>query len=239
MALFKSQVLTQASGSVGGLTYSHNRGGMYMRARTVPTNPNTPAQQLVRQILADLTNTWQSVLSQAQRDAWNVYASMVTMFNRLGDEITLSGQQHYVRSNAPRALANSTGVDGVWTRVDDAPTTFNLGSFTPVSIASSAPTAIGVTFTEADDWVAITSGETGMLVFTSRPLNSGVSFFRGPYRFAGAVTGDGTLAPTSPFVVTSPFTLTGNQQVAARVVVSRADGRLSMTQFVGPLVVVP
>ena len=39
--LFKSAAFTQASGSVGGLTFAHNRGGMYTRARSIPVNPKT------------------------------------------------------------------------------------------------------------------------------------------------------------------------------------------------------
>ena len=41
---FTSQVYTQASGSVGGLTYSHNRSGMYTRARSTPTDPASTLQ---------------------------------------------------------------------------------------------------------------------------------------------------------------------------------------------------
>jgi len=230
MALFQSQVLTQASGSVGGMTYSRNRGGMYIRARTVPTNPNTTFQQTVRAILADLTNKWQNTLTTAQRAAWNVYASEVTMFNRLGQEITLSGQQHYVRSNAPRGLDAAN-----LPRVDDAPTTFNLGDFTPVSITAAEPTTGSIAFTEADDWVDEDDG--GLLVFCSRPINAGVSFFRGPYRFAANVAGDSGVPPTTPAGITWPFTLTAGQGAAARVIVTRADGRLSATQFLGPIVV--
>ncbi|KKM06452.1 hypothetical protein LCGC14_1743870, partial [marine sediment metagenome] len=46
--LFKSGLITQGSGSIGGLTASHNRGGMYFRARTIPTNPATSFQTVVR-----------------------------------------------------------------------------------------------------------------------------------------------------------------------------------------------
>jgi len=41
---FKSPILSQASGSIAGITFSHNRGGMYVRARAVPTNPGSPQQ---------------------------------------------------------------------------------------------------------------------------------------------------------------------------------------------------
>ena len=46
--LFRGTHLTDASGSLSGVTYSHNRGGAYTRNRSIPVNPNTVQQQAVR-----------------------------------------------------------------------------------------------------------------------------------------------------------------------------------------------
>ena len=87
--LIKSQLITQASGSIGGLVGSHNAGGMYFRARTIPVNPGSAAQIAVRNIVAQLTAAWTADLTAAQRTAWQTYADNVPTTNRLGDSINI------------------------------------------------------------------------------------------------------------------------------------------------------
>ena len=41
MAIMKTTIVGPLSGSFGGLTASHNRGGQYLRQRSTPTNPNS------------------------------------------------------------------------------------------------------------------------------------------------------------------------------------------------------
>lgn len=219
--LFKSQVVTQASGSIGGTTFSHNGSGMYMRARAIPTNPNTPQQAAVRALVSSLSVQW-GLLTAAQRAAWDLYAANVTVTNRLGDQINLSGFNHYIRSNVPRLQADPTNLP----RVDDAPTVFDLGNYTAPTIAASATVSgYQVTFDNADDWA--NEDDAAMLVYGSRPMGASVNFFKGPFRFADAILGDATTAPTSPASVVNPFTLTQDQKVGVRFQVTRADGRLS------------
>ena len=41
-----------ASGKLGGIVASHNRGGQYFRHHSIPVQSRTPAQRLVRYALA-------------------------------------------------------------------------------------------------------------------------------------------------------------------------------------------
>lgn len=229
---FKSSVYTQASGSVGGLTYSHNRGGMYTRARTIPTNPSSAFQAVIRGFVAALTSAWNDTLSAAQRAAWDVYAENVPMLDSLGESRNIGGLGHYVRSNVPRLQA---GLD----RVDDGPTTYNLGEFTNPTIDAVDATAdeIDVAFTAGDDWV----GEDGaaLLVLCSRPQNPGINYFTGPYRFADSIDGDSGTPPTSPASLTLPFVVAAGQKIFAQFRVTRADGRLSLPFRLGGTAVTP
>jgi hypothetical protein len=70
---FTSQIVAGASGSIRGLTASHNRGGQYFRGRTIPTNPNSVFQQAVRNNLSVLQTRFLSTLTAAQRLAWTTY----------------------------------------------------------------------------------------------------------------------------------------------------------------------
>ena len=217
--LIKSALVTQISGSIGGMTGSHNRGGQYLRARTIPTNPGTPQQNSIRQFVADLVNLWNSTVTALQRDAWDTYAVNVAFVNRLGDQTFLSGLNQYVRSNVPRLQAGLP-------RVDDAPVIFNTGEFTQTAIGfSAAANDILLNFTAADAWA--NEDDAGMLVYGSRPKNATVNYFKGPYRFATAVLGDAITPPTSPDTSTNPFPFILGQKLFAYVRVSRADGRLS------------
>lgn len=218
--LFKGILGTQLSGSLAGIVASHNAGGTYFRDRALPTDPGSAYQVAVRGYMTQLANFWSSTLTATQRAAWETYAANVTVINRIGDAIHLSGINHYVRSNVPRLQAGAT-------RVDDAPTTFNLGEFThPAALAASAATdALSVDFDNTDDWAG--EDDSHLLVFGSREQNPTINYFKGPYRFADTIDGDSVTPPTSPASITNPFALTQNNQVFVQVRCSRADGRLS------------
>jgi hypothetical protein len=212
-------LLTQMSGSLGGITASHNRGGMYLRARTVPTDPGSLPQLAVRALVAQLAGLWGSTLTAAQRAAWDTYAANVSIVNRLGDTVFLTGFQHYVRSNVPRLQASEP-------RVDDGPTIFDLGDYTaPTLTIAGGGSTLSVAFTVTDEWVGEDDAILG--VWASREKASTINFFKGPYRFAGKIEGNAALPPTSPASITSPFPYTTGNRGFMQVRVSRADGRLS------------
>lgn len=217
--LFKSALITSASGSVGGMTASHNKGGQYFRARSIPTDPGTSLQVAVRNQMAILASAWVSVLTQAQRDAWQTYAENVLIPNPMGDARQVPALAMYTRSNVSRLQASLP-------RVDDAPTTFDLGSFTDPSFAFDASAdEIDVTFDNSDTWA--NEDDSAMLVYTSAPQNPTIQFFKGPYRLAGTVAGDSVTPPTSPASISLPVPVAAGQRVFAYVRVSRVDGRLS------------
>ncbi len=217
--LYKSALVTDLSGSIGGMTASHNKGGRYFRARVVPTDPSTTFQTPLRSFMNSLSNRWVETLTQVQRDAWAVYASAVPLVNPFGDPKFVSGINMFVRSNIPR-------LQQVLPQVDDAPTIFDLGDFTHNANGVDATAdEIDVNFTPADAWVG--EDDAAMLVYVSRPQNASVNFFKGPYRLAGAVLGDATTPPTSPEAIALPFPVVAGQRVYYREEVTRADGRLS------------
>ena len=56
MALIKTgPAVAVISGSVGGTVFSRNKGGAYMRNRSIPVNPQSAAQVVVRAAMAFLT----------------------------------------------------------------------------------------------------------------------------------------------------------------------------------------
>lgn len=221
--LFKSALVTAASGKLGGLVASHNSGGQYLRALTIPTDPASPQQVAVRNAVVSLSNRWVNNLTVAQRSAWDVYGQNTTLINRLGDPIHVSGLAQYVRSNVPRRQESNL------TRVDDAPTIYDTGDFGAIAaVATEASQQLAVAFEEADDWVD--EDDAGLMIYASRPQNPTINFFKGPYRFAGTILGDSTTPPTSPDTIAVPFPVVAGQRVFFYGRVARADGRLTGRQ---------
>ncbi len=92
-------VAARISGSIGGTTFSRNRGGSYMRLRTIPTDPNTAAQQNARAIFSSQSQAW-SALTAAQRAAFENWTKQNPIIDTLGASMLLSGHQAFVKLNS-------------------------------------------------------------------------------------------------------------------------------------------
>lgn len=220
--LFKPTIGTDLSGKLGGIVASHNAGGPYFRIATIPTNPNTPQQVVVRNAVALLTAAWAGTLTQVQRDSWDLYAANVTLTNRIGEQHNISGIAMYVRSNVGRIQISQA-------RVDTGPPIFNLGGMRAPTLANAtaAGQTVDVGFFVApidNPWANEVGGS--LLIYLSRPQNPGIQFFINPYRFATFVAGD-PIPPVSPVTVAAPFVFVAGQRLFARFVAHTADGRVS------------
>lgn len=213
-------VALDARGSIGGMTFSRNRFGNYVRARTTPVNPNTGRQNAIRSAVSSLAQQWSNILTQTQRDEWEVYADAITRSNKLGQQIKLTGFNMFIRSNSVR-LQDGNPV------VLDGPSTLTLPGADPVFEAEvdEAGQQISITFDPALPWNIVDNGF--MFIAMSIPKATGVNFIGGPFRIAGAIDGDTASPPTSPQVLNVPFPVAESQAIAVRARISEADGRLS------------
>lgn len=221
MALIKTGGgVAQISGSIAGTTFSRNRFGAYARNRSLPVNPNTSSQQKVRSAVALLSGQWKNALSDAQRAAWSTYAENVSVLNRLGDVVNLTGFNMYVRTNT--ALVYNDLAE-----VDDAPTVFTLAEQDPTAAGaiSEATQNISLTFDTGLDWVG--EDDAHLLLYASPPQNSTINNYSGRFHVAGVVDGDSGTPPTSPATIAVPFPVVEGQKVFMQARIVRADGRLS------------
>ena len=92
------------SGKSGGTVFARNKGGAYMRNFVKPTNPSTVYQEEARDRLTQYSNEWRT-MTDAQREAWNAWASEHPVLDRLGAAKTLTGAQAYTKINTNRDLA--------------------------------------------------------------------------------------------------------------------------------------
>ena len=174
-------IMTQMSGSVGGWTGSHNRGGLYFRGRAIPVNPNTAAQQRARTDFAIGVGAW-AALTVAQRTAWNVYAAEQAWTDTLGDAIQLSGQQAFVASTSALLAAG-------------------LAQVTEPPVPNTRPEAVPITLWAIEDdagaWstnlapTAFPGAATDrVLVSIGRPIGPGRLYYGGPYRIGTSALGN-------------------------------------------------
>lgn len=102
MAIFTPGPMAGAiSGSIGGTTFSHNKGGPYIRRRGIPTTTPTQAQLDTRSRLIQVSRSFQS-LNAENKLAWFTYAVNTPITNRLGNQIMMSAHQAYVAINSLR-----------------------------------------------------------------------------------------------------------------------------------------
>lgn len=220
---YTSQIVTAASGSIAGCTFSRNRSGQYIRGRSLPVNPNSAQQTVIRAALSTLVARWTSTLTQAQRDAWSTWATNTPQTDSLGNPILITGQNAYIKMNAQRIQVGLS-------IVDVAPAVFAGAALTPPNLisATASTQALSIAFTNSDTWATIVGG--ALLVFAGRPQNPSKLFFAGPYRFDARING-AVVPPTSPAAMTASFPFTVGQRVHVRFVAVQADARISTRQL--------
>lgn len=220
---FRSQLLADASGSIGGATASKNRGGNYFRRRRAPVNPNTARQVEVRSTMAGLNQFWMA-LTSPERAAWQTYADAVPPIDNGYGAVIRTGQNQYLRSNIVRLQAGLT-------RIDAAPTTYNYGVpvvaiHTPVfnvdSLAISFQFSLNVPTDEAGD----------VVWYISRPYAPSRNFYRGPFQFAKtlaiASSVDFVNESTNVSALASEYAPEQGAKSSIRAAIAYDDGRVSI-----------
>lgn len=212
--------IIQMSGSIAGTTFARNRYGNYARARTKPVNPNTELQQKVRTVVAYLCERWAETLTAVQRTAWGDYASAVSMKNKLGEAIKLSGFNHYIRSNANLARRGETIVDA-------GPTDFTLPEKDPaLEITTEVhEQRFNIIFDDTMDWCK--EENAWLWILQGKPQNPQRNFFGGPYKGMKDKTGVDPGGIASPEQSSNLWVVAEDQKVWYQLRISRADGRIS------------
>lgn len=134
----------QASGAMGGIVYSRNRYGAYIRARSIPVKSMTAPALAAKARLSTISQGFQS-LTSAQKSAWSTWAETNPVVDVFGEKQVLSGAAAYI---------------GINTRL-------NLLSVAPISVPPlvTAPIALKTLSLTGD----IGAGNFGA-VFTTSPL---------------------------------------------------------------------
>lgn len=99
MALVKFGAgVSEIRGKEGGVIYSRNAYGAYIKTKVSPVNPQTAFQQAQRALMGNLSSSW-AQLSSAQKQGWDNLGAQVTRTNRFGDQTNYTGFALYMRLN--------------------------------------------------------------------------------------------------------------------------------------------
>lgn len=171
------------SGSIGGTVYSHNRGGAYIRNRSIPITSTTEFALNAKARLATASTAWQN-LTDAQRAAWLQWALQNPVTDTLGFPRHLTGHQAYVALTVRLAIIGAAAVDTP--PINPAPD----GLLTILQDGDIGVGDVDLVFT------ATPLGANALLWIQAAVTNSqGINNVNNLYRFVGV----------SPAAQTSPF----------------------------------
>jgi hypothetical protein len=180
MALFQfGSIVTGARNSVAGMTYSQNKGGTYIKAKPIPTNPRSSRQTAVRAMFAANAKLWSGVLTDAQRGAWTAFAASNPYTNVFGQAKQLSGMAMMMSLN--QVLAN-LGVSPI----DNAPSDLSVPALAAITGATITSVADTVDTVEINTAAQVVVAGAKYYVFATPVLAGGKTAGVSDYRFLGA-----------------------------------------------------
>ena len=132
------------SGSQADTTASRNRFGQYYRNRAMPVNPATSKQTVARTSFGTIAAQWRT-LSGSQRNAWEACAAEFPIVNSLGQTVTLTGMQQFIRANTAMVAAGLSVLTSPLTATDwsDNTCSLTLDFSTPTCSIAFTPPAAG------------------------------------------------------------------------------------------------
>lgn len=170
-------------GTVGGLTYSANKSGPYVKLWAKGSNPRTPKQSQQRANIAQWPQEWRD-LTAGERLLWNIFAALPAqdLVNSLGETYSASGFNWFTKCNSrldrigrgaitatpTQARPAAPTVDDF--RVDCAGTESNIATGGVATSSTEAPTgapakAFDDDLSAGDAWNTLPPATTGWIQY--------------------------------------------------------------------------
>ncbi len=180
MAKF-TPLLGHLSGSVAGNVFSHNRNGPYIRGRSIPVNPQTDRQNLVRGFFGAAASAWSATLTEAHRSAWDRYAQNTPLTDNTGSVFFMSGINAYMRGSIFQRNAEvPLATNGPTVLGEAASIAAEANGIRVTDSASGSPNSVVLTYFNISGFDPGTDN-TAIRASISIIQNIGVQFFNGPW----------------------------------------------------------
>lgn len=161
-------VVTDIIGSIGGITFQHNRSGKIARLRPKTHKKPTDAQMLRQVKHMGILYAWQQ-LSGLQQTAWTDYADLHTKENMFGDTKKLSGLNWYESVNLSRDLIGLPNIA--------MPPAYNLPCAVPLYTVTINQSKIEINFI-----APFNTANDALLIRATNPISNTTVNFRGQWR---------------------------------------------------------
>lgn len=175
------------SGSQAGTTSSHNRFGQYTRNRSIPVNPRSTQQGVVRARLAANAAAWRT-LTANQRAGWTDLGISINRSDALGQSYDLTGFLCY-------CMVNNNNVAAGNATTNDAP-----ALTTPAALLTAIITLTAAAFSIAYTVTPLSAGSR-LFTYVSPQRSAGVNF-EGDYRLL-AISAAAAASPANVFAAYS------------------------------------
>jgi hypothetical protein len=176
-------IVESASGSIGNITASKNKGGQYFRVRSIPLNPQTERQQESRNTLTKYARMWADLTAQ-QRAGWKNLGKQYGEKDAFGNAREVSGISAFIRTNANNDLLRNLNSSMNFNDRLDAPANLSLPPEGFISAEIDSANA-WINFTPSIEY---TADEYWTLVYLSNvPARPGYAVPKGAMRAAGAM----------------------------------------------------
>ena len=154
---------------IGGVVFSKNSAGNYIRRGVTPVNPQTVAQQQSRQFLTQTSQSWRN-LTDDERNNWNQVKDSFKKTDIFGNSLAPTGFNLFTRLNR-NLLEISEPV------ITTAPLPAAVQGFLTLDLeANTTLSTLTLTFTPAID------AFTKVIVFATAAQSAGVSFVKAEFR---------------------------------------------------------
>jgi len=175
-----SGLIESLNGSIGGTTFQTNRYGFTVKRKPVPSRPNTKSQNSRKSAMFTVQQNWIG-LTNANRAAWNTYASTFPRATRLNPDADLNGFNYFSAYHLLRIQANSTILS------DPSSVQHTL------SFVSSSITNLASVLTWISD-ITVSGGQWTPLLYMSRPITTTTQLRKNRLRFVRGTSSSGDLS---------------------------------------------
>lgn len=211
--------------SAGGVTASKNRSRLYIKNRITPRNPRTDAQTEVRARLATNSKNW-AALTQAQRNAWDEFATTAVGVRMLGSAAKISGFNCYVRVSNNLDLIGQTPISEPPIMPEFTP--FEITGVTYTAAAGETAGTLNVLF----NGISSLNAQT-MVIEATAGFSQGRASFTSKLRYIGhysEITGGGINVLSDYVTKFGNFPDAGNKVQFRAYIIDNATGIASLKQ---------
>jgi hypothetical protein len=182
-------IISEGRGKQGGVVYSRNTYGAYIRTKVSPTNPSTTAQQAVRAGLTSISQAWRG-LSDTARAGFESLAREVSRTNIFGDNVAYTGFNLFGRLGRNIQVISGTPLTA-------APAIPTMSAVTSLTLTAKVAAGL-VSLAYTPDPVP-----TGfdMVIQATPQVSQGINFVKSEYRQLAVVAA----AASSPYVGTTAY----------------------------------